>query len=164
MKERSKAAHTAIGLTDLREALDARAKAAEEEPAPEAPTPTQEQPPGRRRPWREKVEAVARKWTRGEPLPKVLGNLEDPTRPVLPMEVGAAKALAARYPEGHERALRELLKMWCRSRDYVRAIALEGSMRHDVDGNATGPVDEEHRAHATKQLRVRISAQARRKP
>jgi sRNA-binding protein len=77
----------------------------------------------------------------GEPLPLAIG-----TRQLLIERMGAAATTSRRNK------VSRLLRAYCRSARYLRAMAAPGAMRHDLDGNPVEPVSDEHRANALEML------------
>ena len=93
------------------------------------------------------------------------------TGQALPMQVGIWRKLrkfckeqrAAGNPTIHGVPAGHALRKLSRSRRYLRALAAEGAMRHDLEGNPRVPVAEEHRQYAAAKLEeARLRAEARR--
>ncbi len=85
--------------------------------------------------------------------PKVLPKTKDD--PVLAFAVGLHDDLMLMLDEAHWPALKKALGRYCSSAAYWRALAADGSQRHDVDGRAVGPVDPTDRLAASVLLLAR---------
>ena len=127
-------------------------------PAPAIMTAPEVKPPDQAEAivWRkDRSEALA--WLQGA-YPALMGPPGGVVKP-LPLRFGelvCARAFAA----GHAvSAFKAALARHCRSIPYLEAIAAPESMRHDLDGAATGPVNPSHRAYAAKSL-AEIEAKA----
>lgn len=54
----------------------------------------------------------------------------------------------------------DALRLWFKSNQYLKALAAEGSMRHDFDGNPVEPVSDDHRQYAQSILNWRAKRKA----
>lgn len=80
-------------------------------------------------------------------------------RQCLPLAIGIDKQILARV-EGVDRSvLRATLAMHTKSTPYLRQVA-KASARVDLDGNASGEVNESHRQHASTLLKERAKKAA----
>lgn len=66
-----------------------------------------------------------------------------------------AMACGLSEPDVHE-----ALRLWFKSDSYLKALAAEGSMRHDFDGNPIEPVSDDHRQYALGVLNWRAKRKA----
>jgi sRNA-binding protein len=83
-------------------------------------------------------------------LPNQVGD------PLLPLQIGIRDALLALLRPGAEpEALARALRAYTRSTGYFMACARTDAMRHDLDGRAVEPVNEEHRTGALKAVQGR---------
>lgn len=76
-----------------------------------------------------------------------------------PLAIGVDKQLLAARPELDRKALRLALRSHTASVRYLKAME-KATQRFDLDGNAVADVAEEHRTHATEQLRERFRKDA----
>jgi sRNA-binding protein len=77
--------------------------------------------------------------------------------PPVPLPIGFRLMAAKQRPEGVSlNGLQRALHRWTNSKGYLQALAAEGSMRHDLNGNPVEPVTDKHRAVAAMQLRRRL--------
>ncbi len=76
-------------------------------------------------------------------------NLENP----VPLVLGALKMVqAAPHPGISNKCLRLAMRLYASRIVYRRAVAAEGSIRHDLRGVAVRLVSDEHREHARSRL------------
>jgi ProP effector len=75
-------------------------------------------------------------------------------RNCLPLAIGIDKQILARMPELDRTILRATLAMHTKSSPYLRQVA-KASSRFDLDGNASGEVNDVHRQHASTLLQNR---------
>jgi sRNA-binding protein len=70
-----------------------------------------------------------------------------------PLEIGSFHTLADRRPEGmSKRTLRRVLRGHCQRERYLKAVAADGSQRHNLHGKPVGMVSEDERAFARDRL------------
>ena len=62
-----------------------------------------------------------------------------------PLMLGAREKIISQMPDLDRRILAMALLTHCRSFKYVRAVAADGSMRHDLEGKPVELVSEYHR-------------------
>lgn len=83
--------------------------------------------------------------------------------PPVPLPIGFRLVAAKQRPEGVSlNGLQRALHRWTNAKRYLRALAAEGSMRHDINGKPVEPVTEAHRAVAAMQLRRRLGMDVQR--
>lgn len=83
-------------------------------------------------------------------------------RDCLPLAIGIDKQLLARLPGLDKKLLRIALGIHTNSLRYLKAME-KATVRHDLDGNATDAVTDEHRAHASKLIGERFKKDAERR-
>lgn len=89
------------------------------------------------------------------PPPACFGKLERP------LKVGIAQDIMARQPDLDVHAIRVALAAYCSKASYL-AVIVEGAVRFDLDGNATGTVDAGQAGYARKQLAKKRRLEANR--
>ena len=77
-----------------------------------------------------------------------------------PLKIGTFHDLIARHPDLDPATLRRALKRYCERRAYQLALAREGAVRLDLDGNPAGEVAEDQRRFA----KAKLAAWKRAKP
>ncbi|HET7776693.1 MAG TPA: ProQ/FinO family protein [Azospira sp.] len=77
----------------------------------------------------------------------------------LPLAIGINQQLASLYPEVDPKLLKVTLFRHTNSVRYLKTME-KGTQRHDLQGNPTGEVAEEHRLHAAEVLKERFKKQA----
>lgn len=70
----------------------------------------------------------------------------------LPLKIGIHHDLLTRHPDLDPATLRRALKRYCERRKYQLALASEGAVRVDLDGQPTGEVLEDQRKFAKLKL------------
>ncbi|MBK8184967.1 MAG: ProQ/FinO family protein [Candidatus Competibacteraceae bacterium] len=70
----------------------------------------------------------------------------------LPLKIGVHVDLLARHPDLDPATLRRALKRYCERRAYQLALAREGAVRLDLDGQPAGAVAEDQRRFAKSKL------------
>jgi ProP effector len=73
----------------------------------------------------------------------------------LPLKIGVHVDLLARHPDLDPATLRRALKRYCDRRAYQLALAREGAVRVDLDGQPAGEVLEDQRKFAKVKLNTR---------
>ncbi len=76
-----------------------------------------------------------------------------------PLAIGVDKQLLAARPELERKVLRLALRTHTASVRYLKAME-KATQRFDLEGNPAAEVSDEHRAHATEQLRERFRKDA----
>lgn len=72
-----------------------------------------------------------------------------------PLKIGTHHDLLARHPDLDPATLRRALKRYCERRAYQLALAREGAVRIDLDGQPAGEVAEDQRRFAKAKLTAR---------
>lgn len=70
----------------------------------------------------------------------------------VPLKIGTHHDLIARHPDLDPATLRRALKRYCERRAYQLALAREGAVRLDLDGQPAGEVAEDQRRFAKAKL------------
>lgn len=83
-------------------------------------------------------------------------------RDCLPLAIGIDKQLQALHPEAERKILRMALRYHTQSVRYLKAM-MEAAARCTLDGSPVAEVEQEHRAHASEQLRERFRKDAERR-
>ncbi len=78
----------------------------------------------------------------------------------LPLKIGIHTDLLARHPDLDPATLRRALKRYCERRAYQLALAREGAVRVDLDGQPAGEVAEDQRRFAKLKLDTRKPAKS----
>lgn len=78
----------------------------------------------------------------------------------LPLKIGIHADLLARHPDLDPATLRRALKRYCERRAYQLALAREGAVRVDLDGQPAGEVLEDQRKFAKLKLDTRKRAKS----
>lgn len=78
----------------------------------------------------------------------------------LPLKIGVHVDLLARHPDLDPATLRRALKRYCERRAYQLALAREGAVRVDLDGQPAGEVAEDQRRFAKLKLDTRKRAKS----
>ena len=76
---------------------------------------------------------------------------------VLPFKIGINGDFLAIAKEGRRTRLREAIRLYVCRTAYLRAMAAEGSMRHDINGEPAEAVADDHRLCARQILEWRAS-------
>jgi ProP effector len=79
-----------------------------------------------------------------------------------PLALRIDKAIAARFPELDRKVIRSAMRMHTASTRYLKVME-KASQRFDLEGEASGEVTEEQRAHAAQTLKERFAEVAKRK-
>ena len=77
----------------------------------------------------------------------------------LPLAIGISQQLAGLYPQVEAKLLKTALFRHTNSVRYLKNME-KATQRHDLEGQATGEVTEEHRQHAATLLKERFKKQA----
>jgi len=72
---------------------------------------------------------------------------------MIPMKIGISNDLLAVTDPTQHKVVKKLLGNVARSRAYQHALASDGAMRYDVQGDAVEPVSREHRAIALAMIK-----------
>lgn len=80
-------------------------------------------------------------------------------RDCLPLAIGIDKQLLARRPDIPRKVLRIALGIHTNSLRYLKVME-KATVRHDLDGNTTDAVTDEHRKHAGETIRERLKKEA----
>ncbi|MFC4236457.1 DUF3223 domain-containing protein [Thalassospira xianhensis] len=70
----------------------------------------------------------------------------------VPLALGITAAIKSRHPELKSRPLRWFMHWWTSGISYHQGILEDGAVRTDLDGNTSGEVTDENRAHARERL------------
>ena len=70
----------------------------------------------------------------------------------MPLVVGIDARIAERFPDIPRARIRRAIGRYINTIAYHAAVGAADSMRHDVDGNPTGPVSEAHRKYAARRV------------
>ena len=81
-----------------------------------------------------------------------------------PLKIGIHVDLLARHPDLDPAILRQALKRHCERRAYQIALAREGAVRVDLDGQPAGEVLEDQRKYAKAKLNAWKSAKGTKPP
>ena len=81
-----------------------------------------------------------------------------------PLKVGVHKDILERHPDLAPATLRRALKRYCERRPYQLALARDGAVRVDLDGNPAGEVLEDQRKFAKVKLSAGKSAKGTKSP
>ena len=76
-------------------------------------------------------------------------------RNLKPLALGVAKQVQAEHPQIPLAALRAALGLWCRRKQYLFAVAEEGSQRYNLDGSVAGSVSDSEREYSLSELERR---------
>ena len=87
-------------------------------------------------------------------------NLDAP----VPLKIGIHLDLAARHPDLDPATLKRALKRHCERRRYQLALAREGAVRLDLDGNLAGEVTAEQQKVARRKVAPKKPRQAAKSP
>lgn len=82
----------------------------------------------------------------------------------LPLKIGIHTDLLARHPDLDPATLRRALKRYCERRAYQLALAREGAVRVDLDGQPAGEVLEDQRRFAKLKLKAKDQAKPAKSP
>jgi len=83
-------------------------------------------------------------------------------RDCLPLAIGIDKQLQTLHPEVERKVLRMALRYHTQSVRYLKAM-MEATARCNLDGSPAAEVEQEHRDHASEQLRERFRKDAERR-
>ncbi len=83
-------------------------------------------------------------------------------RDCLPLVIGIDKQLQALHPEVERKVLRMALRYHTQSVRYLKAMT-EAAVRCTLDGSPAADIEQEHRDHASEQLRERFRKDAERR-
>lgn len=81
--------------------------------------------------------------------------------PIRPFAIGTDKALNGLLitpDDDGKKMVKTIVMRHCRSTQYAAALAPDGAMRHDLDGNPVEPVPDEHRQHRVSRPKPTASA------
>lgn len=79
-----------------------------------------------------------------------------------PVALRIDKAVGERFPEIDRKVVRAAMRIHTTSTRYLKSME-KATHRFDLDGNESGEVSEEHRAHAAQTLKERFAESARKK-
>lgn len=79
-----------------------------------------------------------------------------------PLALRIDKAIAERFPELDRKVIRSAMRMHTASTRYLKVME-KASQRFDLEGEVSGEVTEEQRAHAAQTLKDRFAEVAKRK-
>lgn len=80
-----------------------------------------------------------------------------------PLIRGVYRALAEACPDIDPKAISRFLGSYTKKNSYLRALAADGAMRVDLQGNEVDPVSKEHAIDAGFRLRAKIERIAAKK-